>query len=208
MPRGITAKGLATRHRIVEHAAALVREHGTGGTALEDVRHAAGVSSSQLFHYFPEGKSELLLAVARRAGEQVLLDQEPQLSALADGGSWRAWAERVYAHYEAQGPNCDLSALTAQLGMGDPGIREVVSGMHIRWQAALAAGLRAHQSRGAARQDADPDRAAAALLAAVQGGVLMMASTDSSAHLRAAVETWLDGMGLTAAPPAQAPPHP
>ncbi len=48
----LTPKGRATRERIVAAAAALTYERGVAGTSTEEVREAAGVSASQLYHYF------------------------------------------------------------------------------------------------------------------------------------------------------------
>ena len=58
----LTAKGERTRARIVEAAARLIYERGVAGTSLDDIRSAAGVSGSQLSHYFA-GKDELVQAV-------------------------------------------------------------------------------------------------------------------------------------------------
>ncbi len=58
----LTAKGARTRARIVEEAAALIHERGVAGTTLEDVKVAAEVSGSQIYHYFPD-KNELVQAV-------------------------------------------------------------------------------------------------------------------------------------------------
>ena len=58
----LTPKGERTRSRIVEAAAALIHERGVAATTLEDVKVAAEVSGSQLYHYFPD-KNDLLQAV-------------------------------------------------------------------------------------------------------------------------------------------------
>src|ERR1700753_1412564 len=58
----LTPKGARTRARIVEEAAALIHERGVAGTTLEDVRAAAEVSGSQMYHYFPD-KNDLVQAV-------------------------------------------------------------------------------------------------------------------------------------------------
>ena len=60
--RRLTPKGERTRARIVEEAAALIHERGVAGTFLEDVKAAAGVSGSQMYHYFPD-KDDLVHAV-------------------------------------------------------------------------------------------------------------------------------------------------
>jgi len=58
----LTPKGERTRSRIVEAAARLIRERGVAATTLDDIRSGAGVSGSQLSHYFA-GKDELVQAV-------------------------------------------------------------------------------------------------------------------------------------------------
>ncbi len=57
----LTAKGAATRRRIVEGAAEEIREHGVSTTTLDDIRARTLTSKGQLFHYFPGGREELLL---------------------------------------------------------------------------------------------------------------------------------------------------
>src|ERR1035438_926815 len=47
----LTPKGARTRARIVEEAAALIHERGVAGTTLYDVKVAAEVSGSQMYHY-------------------------------------------------------------------------------------------------------------------------------------------------------------
>ena len=51
---------------------------GVSGTAIEDVRAAAGVSSSQVYHYFKDKKA-LVEAVIEHQTETVVGGQEPML---------------------------------------------------------------------------------------------------------------------------------
>ena len=60
----LTAKGAATRQRIIECAAGVIREVGLGDTTLDDIRTRTATSKSQVFHYFPSGRDESLLVVA------------------------------------------------------------------------------------------------------------------------------------------------
>ena len=68
----LTPKGEATGARIVEAAADLILARGVGGTSLDDIRAGAATSKSQLFHYFPGGKSDLIGAIAAFQSERVL----------------------------------------------------------------------------------------------------------------------------------------
>jgi AcrR family transcriptional regulator len=184
MSTALTRKGIATRERIVAGAALLLREQGVDEVSLDDIRAATATSKSQLFHYFPEGRSQLLFAVAEHEARQVLLDQEPQLSALGPPASWVAWRDVVIARYEAQGTRCPLSALTRRLAPSQPEIGPVVAGLLAEWRARLEAGVRRTSA-------ADPERTALIILAAVQGGVNLLLATGDSAALRIALDAAL-----------------
>ena len=97
MATELTAKGRATRSRIVEGAAEVLRERGVAAATLDDVMARTRTSKSQLFHYFPGGKDELLLAVARFEADQVLTDQMPYLGCLDSWEAWRCWRDVVVA---------------------------------------------------------------------------------------------------------------
>ena len=76
--RTFTAKGLATRERIVEAAAMLMYSGGVAGTSWEDVQNAAEVSASQLYHYFGD-KQGLVRAVIAHQTRAILESQKPPL---------------------------------------------------------------------------------------------------------------------------------
>lgn len=198
MTRALTRKGEATRARIVEGAAAEIRERGVDEVRLEDVMAATGTSKGQLFHYFPDGKEELLLAVAEHEADQVLVDQEPMLSNLTSWPVWLAWRDRLIERYRAQGVKCPLNGLLGQTGRRAPGAQAIVTGLMWRWQKAITEGIRHMQSTGDIGPDVDADRAAAALLAGIQGGVLLLLSTGRTDHLEAALDLALDSLRASA----------
>jgi len=193
----LTPKGEATRHRIIEAAAAEMREHGVVVTTLDDVRNRAHVSKGQLFHYFPDGKEELLLAVAEFEAGRVLDDQQPQLGNLTTWAAWTEWRDIVVARYRAQGMDCPLSALMSQVGRSTPGARAVVSQLMSQWEALVRAGIEELQSTGEADADLDAGQVAAALIAGIQGGVGMLMTTGSTHHLEAAIDLVLDRLART-----------
>lgn len=186
--RPLTAKGRATRARIVAAAAAEMRENGVAETTLDDVLARSHASKSQLFHYFPEGREQLLLAVAAYEAEQVIAHQQPLLGNLTTWEAWRTWRTETVAHYRLQGELCPLNALTSHIGRTTPGAQAVVGEMMRRWQSELRAGIVAMQDAGEVAATVDADQTAAALVAGIQGGVLMMMSTGSTANLEAAID--------------------
>jgi AcrR family transcriptional regulator len=181
--RTLTRKGAATRQRIVEGAAAEIRERGVLRTTLDDVTARTRTSKSQLFHYFPGGRTELLAAVTQHEADRVIEDQRPPIDDLSTDASWRAWQALVVERYTRQGEHCPLAALTSELGKSSPEARAIVRDLMGRWQALLASGVRAVQPA-----TPDPDAAAGIILAAVQGGVVLLMNTGSPRYLEAALE--------------------
>jgi AcrR family transcriptional regulator len=183
MERELTARGAATRARIVEGAAALIREHGIADVAMDDIRAATSTSKSQLFHYFPRGRTELLAAVTQHEADRVLDDQRPAIDELSTWESWQEWKALVVERYAAQGRQCPLAVLTSELGKSSPEACDIVRVLMDRWQALLAAGVRA------LRPDLpDPDEVAGVILAAVQGGAVLLMNTGSPRYLETALE--------------------
>lgn len=184
----LTPKGLQTRGRIVAGAAVELRERGVDDLRLEDVMARTSVSKSQLFHYFPGGKEELLLAVARHETARVLADQQPMLSNLTSWAAWHAWRDALIARYRAQGMLCPLNGLLGEAGRHAPAAQAIVTDLMHRWQTAIADGIRQMQLMGDIAPEIDAERSSAALLAGIQGGVLLMLATGNLYHLEAAVD--------------------
>ncbi|MFF1573939.1 TetR/AcrR family transcriptional regulator [Leifsonia sp. NPDC058292] len=189
----LTAKGEATRKRIVEGAAAHLRSVEFTEITLDDVMAVSQTSRSQLFHYFPEGKDQLLLAVMQLEADRVLADQEPYLSLLDSWDAWEQWRSALIARYSAQGSACPLHTLVSQIGT-TPGADQVTRALLARWQLRLSTGIRSMQTSGHIRASIDADRVAGALISAIEGGVVVMWSTKSTTHLEAAVDIVLESM--------------
>src|ERR1700755_3286068 len=89
----VTARGRATRDRILSCAAELVLSEGFPSLSIDKVRKAASVSGSQMTHYFTDKNSLLGAIVSRRT--QVLLDfhRHPALGDLDTFDDFDRWAE-------------------------------------------------------------------------------------------------------------------
>lgn len=187
MAHVLTPKGQATRRRIVAGAAEVLREAGITAT-LDDIRERTRTSKSQLFHYFPEGRDQLLLAVAHFEADRVLDDQQPHLGHLDDWDAWDRWRDSVVARYREQGDTCPLGSLLRQVGTASPGAQAVVVELMRRWQEHIAEGIRALVRTGRLPDAFDVDTASAALLAGIQGGVALLLATGRLTHLEAALD--------------------
>jgi len=186
--QNLTAKGRATRQRIIEGAATEIRQRGVTATTLDDIRARTQTSKSQLFHYFPAGKDQLLLAVAEQEAQTVLDDQQPHLGALTSWAAWQRWRDAVVDRYRRQGQHCPLGVLMSEIGRTTPGAQAVTSALIRQWHDEIAAGVRHMQSQGKVADGLDADRVAAAMLAGIQGGVGIMLATGDLSYLEAALD--------------------
>ncbi|MEE4544996.1 TetR/AcrR family transcriptional regulator [Streptomyces sp. V4-01] len=188
----LTRKGQATRARIVAAASALVFERGVAGTSTDDVRAAAGVSTSQIYHYFAD-KSALVRAVIAHQTEAVLDAQRPLLGRLDSMEALRAWRDLVVGlqrERQCEG-GCPIGSLAGELAEIDPEARAELAAGFARWEDGIRSGLRAMRDRGELRPGADPDRLSLAILAALQGGLLLTQTRRETAPLEAALDTML-----------------
>ena len=180
----LTRKGRDTRARIVATAAGLMFDRGVAGTSTEDIRSAAGISNSQLYHYFPD-KNALVRAVIGHQTEAVLAGQEPLLSRLDTVEALTAWGDalvQLLRERRCTG-GCPLGSLASELAEVDDTARTALVDGFVRWQTKIQDGLAAIRDRGELPAEADPDRLALAILAAVQGGLLLSQTMRDPAAL-------------------------
>ena len=191
--RTFTAKGLATRQRIISAAAELVFAHGVARTAMEDVQQRAGVSASQLYHYFTD-KSDLIRAVIGHQTDGILAAQRPVLDELDSFAALEQWRDLLIDLQERRhcAGGCPIGSIAAEIADDDPRARADLAAGFERWEAPIRAGLARMRDRGDLRPDTDTDALALALLVALQGGLLLTQTRRDTAPLRVGIDTVLD----------------
>jgi AcrR family transcriptional regulator len=194
-PQTLTRKGQATRDRIVAAAAELMFERGVATVSTEDVQRVANVSPSQLYHYFGDRRS-LIRAVIAHLTQAVLDVQVPLLDRLRldDFEALTAWRDAIVDIQRTHGASggCPIGVFVGQLSETDPAARADLAAGFARWETAIRDGLDAMRERGELRPDADTGRLALALLAAAQGGLLLMQARRDTVALEAALDTAID----------------
>jgi len=173
--RALTRKGQQTRQRIVAAAAEVILQQGVARTTLDDVRAEAGVSSSQIYHYFADKEALVRAVVDYRAQMVVGEIHEPALAAIDGIDGLRAWRDvivSIQAAADCRG-GCPLGSLGSELAELDHGVRRDVAAGYARWEAAISACLTGMRDRGHLSAGADPTTLATAMLAALQGGLLL-----------------------------------
>jgi TetR/AcrR family transcriptional regulator, transcriptional repressor for nem operon len=190
--RSLTARGAATRSRIVNAAAELIYKHGVDRTSLDDVMAVGGVSKSQLYHYFAD-KDALVLEVIALQAEHVLAAQQPHLDAMDSLAALRAWVQailRLNALVQMRG--CPLGSLANELANTSESARKRLAGGFGTWIDRIEHGLAKMRERGELAKSADPRELAIALLSAVEGGLLLSKTTRTSRPLEIAMEMAID----------------
>ena len=185
----LTPKGARTRARIVETAAALIHERGVAGTTLDDVKVAAEVSGSQMYHYFPD-KNQLLQAVIDYQAESIVNRQRHAFSSANGVEAWQKMVITAAKRTKGKG-GCQLGSLVGQLAESDPEARARIAAGFDQWTAAIADGLRSRHPDGRLTSDIDPDDLATTLLATLQGGLVLAQVEQSPRPFETAVNTLL-----------------
>ncbi|MBW8707361.1 HTH-type transcriptional repressor KstR2 [Streptomyces sp. MBT84] len=110
-----TNKGLATRGRILEHAADLIYTRGVHATNNELVRRAAGVSGSQLSHYFAN-KESLVRAVIDWQAESVLgFHRSERFAGFDTIEAYQEWAAFFVVSGRPFENGCSLGSLASEI---------------------------------------------------------------------------------------------
>src|SRR5690349_4566857 len=131
----VTAKGRATRERIVQAAAELVAEKGAAAMTLDDVRARTGASRSQLYHYFQD-RDDLVRAVIDATTDTVLGNQGELLDHLDSWAGIDRWFDFMVQHQIGQHARggCPIGSLASQLAESDPEARAAIGAGFDRWE--------------------------------------------------------------------------
>jgi len=189
-----TRKGLATRARIVAAAKRLMFERGIANTSIDQVRRTAGVSGSQIAHYFGDKRDLTRHVVAARRDDVQTFHTQPRLAALDSLEALQAWADACSADINAvyRVGGCVYGSLAGELIDADDEIHDDLSAGYDQWIELFRGGLTAMRERGVLRPDADPRHLAVSLVAAHQGGAMITHATGDAEPLRAALAAAVD----------------
>jgi TetR/AcrR family transcriptional regulator, transcriptional repressor for nem operon len=170
----LTARGAATRDRIVQAAADLMYVKGVHATTLDDVRAATGTSKSQLYRHFPD-KDSLIHAVIALRGHQVMTRETQRLGRFSSFNGLVRWRDALIQANALQNGayGCALGSMASELSDENEQARTLLADLFETWEGLIAAGLERMRAKGTLSPDADPGELAVGLMAALQGGYLL-----------------------------------
>jgi TetR/AcrR family transcriptional repressor of nem operon len=194
-PQGsrLTARGAATRDRIVQAAADLMYVRGVNATTLDDIRAATGTSKSQLYRHFPD-KEALVHAVIALRGQQVIERETQRLGRLSSFSGLTRWRDALIEVSSLQNGahGCALGSMASELADQDEQARASLAALFTTWEGLLAAGLERMQAKGTLSPDARPGQLAVGLMAALQGGYLLASTARDVRPMEIALDLALE----------------
>jgi AcrR family transcriptional regulator len=173
--RRLTAKGRATRERILQSAAELILAEGLSELSLDKVRKAASVSGSQLSHTYGD-KQSLIRAVVSRQIEVVLnFHRDPRLGGLDTFEDFERWIDLNMRYLRRIGYDGTPTyhALMGQLAKSDDATRQTLADGYERWIELLEQSLQRMKDRGILVTKAQPRQLALVVVAGHQGAATL-----------------------------------
>lgn len=189
IPLPATARGRATRARIVEAAAGLIHRQGVHGTSVDEILEAADAGKSQFYHYF-ESKDDLVRAVLAHQMQRSLREAVPVLARLDRWEGIEEWFRIIREGERERGfvGGCPVGSLAAEMAGSDEELREdLAEAFRIKGRYLLK-GLRAMKERGELADGADPEALTRFTLATLQGALLMASTERDEGTLRTALD--------------------
>lgn len=187
-PRGLTRKGLATRQRILDATADLVSARGVVAFTLEQVMRDAGVAASQIYYYFGS-RDALLRAVIGYHSRASIRAQRPAIDHLDSLEAFEAWRDQLVAQFAIDSQRSDhgIGTLAAQLQQSHPSLRPDLQVAFAQWERAISRGIAAMREKGELHTSADVEQLTTAVLASIQGGLLLAQTRGDPKPLHAAL---------------------
>jgi TetR/AcrR family transcriptional repressor of nem operon len=186
----------ATRLRILDAAAAALRQHGLDGVSVAEIMKEAGLTHGGFYAHF-RSKDDLIAAALRHAGAQSRARVATRLDEQAGEATLLALAESYLSRQHSEHPErgCPLATLGPELARTDGPARQTFAEMtraHAAWLAERAPGT----------DDATRERQAVGGLAAMIGGLILARATtkpEDAEHVLATVRAFLgDALGSPA----------
>jgi TetR/AcrR family transcriptional regulator, transcriptional repressor for nem operon len=187
--RVLTSRGAATKRRIVEAAAELIYAKGVQRVSLDEVMEASGASKSQIYHYF-SSKDDLVREVIEFQAGRILQTNAPHLERLDSFEALRVWRDAMVAANRAGGAigGCPLGSLASELAAQSEDVRHHLDQSFAAWSAVIETGLSQMKESGSIKPGTETKAIAVAVLAAIQGGILLSKTARNSRPLELAFD--------------------
>jgi TetR/AcrR family transcriptional regulator, lmrAB and yxaGH operons repressor len=184
-----------SRAALVDSAALLFRRQGYAATGVNQILENADVKAGSLYHHFPAGKQELAAAVVDGVGAAIerrlreMLDSGSPVSDIVDG-----WIDLMAAGLaDDHRDGCPIEPIATESVNASEQVRKASARAFGGWCLAVADRLRAE-----GWPDADADQTALAVIALIEGALILSriaGDADALNAAKAAVRTLISPAG-------------
>jgi TetR/AcrR family transcriptional regulator, lmrAB and yxaGH operons repressor len=172
-----------SRAALVDTAAVLFRRQGYAATGVNQILETADVKAGSLYHHFPDGKQQLAAAVVDSVGAGIerrlrgLLDSGLPVADIVDG-----WIDVMASGLASdQRDGCPIEPIATESVNASRQVRGASARAFGGWCRAVADRLRVD-----GWPDADADHAALAVIALIEGALILSRIAGDAAALNAA----------------------
>jgi AcrR family transcriptional regulator len=206
----LTAKGRATRDRIVQAAAQLIVTEGLSASNMENVRRAASVSGSQLAHYFADKSALIRTVIRHQIGVVLDFHRQPKLRGLDSFDDFERWIDLNMRYLRRIGyfGTPTYHALAALLAKSDDSTRETLAAGYWQWIDLLAEAIQRMKDNRVLVAVADPRQLALVVVCAHQGGATLAFTYRAEWPHADAVRFAVNYLRMFATDPAERVPRP
>jgi AcrR family transcriptional regulator len=208
--RRLTAKGRATRDRILQVAAELILREGLSTLNMDALRKAASVSGSQLAHYFADKQALIRAVVVRQIHVVLDFHRQPKLGALNTFDDFERWIDLNMRYLRRIGYSGTPTyhALAGQLGKSDSATRQTLASGYWQWIELLERVIQQMKDHGVVAASADPRKLALVIVSAHQGGATLAFTYQADWPHADAVRFAVNYLRMFATDPAERVPRP
>jgi len=188
----VTDRGRRTKDKIVAAARSVFEQRGFNDARISDIAQAAGVSHGTVYVYFTS-KDAILSAVIT----EVLTEAGEYLRVGAGDDPSERISEANLRYLQVYQRNARLLQVVEQAATADPDFAAMLDGFRTRHVARVADAIRRLQATEGAAGDLDPEVAAAALSAMVEGYARHARGFHADQVNATLSQLWVRGLGIS-----------
>lgn len=200
---GLTARGSATRSRVIAAAREVFAERGFAATRMGDIAAAAGVAHGTVYTYFDSKEAVLLELLVGH----VRADMLAAMGVAATRSPYAGVETANRAYLEAHRRHAPALRAAEEAAARDQRFADLLLDLRRTHVARLAVVIRKFQADGVASPDLDPNVAAAALCGMVEGFAAHWSGRgergrgrgegqDEALAVRTLTLLWVRGLGM------------
>lgn len=171
-----------TKSLIIDIATTLFQQKGYLGVGLNEILKACKISKGALYHHFPNGKEELLIACLQSMNEEITTDIEEIFKRYqTTQAATQAMIEKLVADFEREGTitGYTFSSIVSEIASLSEPVRNTCSLLYTKFQEIYSNKL---VEDGYSKEAANS--IALMLTASIEGGIMLCLTQKSSNPLK------------------------